>query len=92
MLKLIAGILLFICGIALGVYVGIWWALIGGIVLVVESITADPVSASGIAYGVVRVMFAGFLGYVTAILAVLPSLPLIGKGIDELYFPPRSPR
>lgn len=57
------GCLLILVGIALGLYVGLWLCFIGGIVQVVEAIKAEPVSAWGIAWGVLRIVLAGPVGW-----------------------------
>ena len=84
MIKLILGALLFLFGIFAGLYVGLWWAFIGGIIQVIQGVVASPLDAVNIAYGIVKVMFAGVLGYLSAIACILPSLVLISKGVDEL--------
>lgn len=84
MKKLIAGVLLFFVGVGLGLYVGVWWAFIGGILLLIEGAQADPVNASWVAYGVARVFFAGALGYISAIVCILPSFVLMAAGLDDL--------
>jgi len=84
MIKLILGFLLFVFGILFGAYVGIWWAFIGGIILFIKAFQADPINATWIAYGIARVIFSGLLGWLSAVVCILPSLLLIAKGIDEL--------
>jgi hypothetical protein len=84
MIKLILGVILFIFGIFAGLYVGLWWAFVGGIIQIIEGIVATPVVATSIAFGIVKIMFAGALGYLSAIACILPSLVLISKGLDKL--------
>jgi len=67
MLKLLKNIvgLTLICGsIALGVYVGFWLMFIGGIIEVINSIT-PVINNSGIAWGIVKVIFADVIGVIT---------------------------
>ena len=54
-MKKIIGILITIIGIILGIYVGIWLMLAGGITQIVNSI--NPVNGLGIAFGIVRIVF-----------------------------------
>lgn len=71
------GIVLVIAGVALGVWAGVWWALIGGIVQAVEAVKASPVDAWQLAFGLARVLCAGLIGTVTAIIAVFPGWAML---------------
>lgn len=51
--------------VILGIYAGVWWAFIGGIMQVIEAMKAPEVEALGAALGVLRVMSASFIGFVT---------------------------
>ena len=67
MLKLLKNILglVLICGsIALGLYVGFWLMFIGGIIEVINSVT-PVINNSGIAWGIVKVVFAEVVGVIT---------------------------
>lgn len=48
------GVILVIAGVGLGVWAGVWWALIGGIVQAVEGVKATPVDAWQLAFGLAR--------------------------------------
>ncbi len=65
-MKLI-GVLIIIAGILLGLWFGLWVCFIGGIVQIVESCKADPVSALGIAFGIVRILISSVVGWFTVI-------------------------
>ena len=54
-MKKIIGILIAIVGIALGIYVGVWLMIVGGIVQIVNSI--NPINGLGIALGIARIVF-----------------------------------
>lgn len=54
-MKKIIGILIAIAGIILGIYVGIWLMLAGGITQIVNSI--NPINGLGIALGILRITF-----------------------------------
>lgn len=84
MVKLTLGVLLFLLGVVLGLYVGVWWAFIGGIVQMVEASKADPIALFSIVIGFIRFVFAVFLGYLSAIVCILPSLELMAAGAKEL--------
>jgi hypothetical protein len=76
-MKAIIGLVLVVCGIALGLYAGVWWAFIGGIVDVITEIRAPELSALGIAIGVAKVLFAGLIGWLSALVLVLPGVAFI---------------
>ena len=77
-MKIISGIVLMIAGLVLGLYVGIWLCLIGGIVDIVETVAGiQTFDALNVAWGVVRVLPAGTLGSLSAYLLILPGWFLI---------------
>ncbi len=78
-MKGIIGFLLIGAGIAFGLWAGVWWAFIGGIIQVVEGFKADPTSAKDIALGIGRVFFAGAIGWLAAIIAIIPGVVIINK-------------
>lgn len=71
------GVILMIVGLALAVYAGLWWAFIGGIVQVIDAAKATPVQSLDIALGLARVVCAGFIGGITAIVAVFPGYAML---------------
>lgn len=76
-MKSILGILLIVAGLMLGCYVGIWWSFVGGIVDVITGIRAVDLDALKIAFGIAKVMFAGFIGYISALVLVIPGAVMI---------------
>jgi hypothetical protein len=80
-MKTILGILLFIGGIALGIYVGLWVCFVGGILGLVEvvngMIDGNGVDGMLIVWSILKMMFASFLGYLSAVALVLPGLHLM---------------
>jgi len=76
--KFIIGCLMMVSGLVLGAYAGIWWAFIGGIMGVVNGVTASPVDAMMIAYGIAKVVFAGFIGTTSALVLVVPGAHIAG--------------
>jgi hypothetical protein len=76
-MKVWLGLLLVVLGIALGLYVGVWLCLIGGIVQFVEAVKMTPVDAWGIAFGIARFFLASVCGMVSAMLLVIPGAALI---------------
>lgn len=77
--KLVLGAVLCIAGVALGLYAGLWWAFIGGIVDVITEIRAPELSAMGVALGIVKVLFAGVIGWLAALLLLVPGIGMIQR-------------
>ena len=70
-LQAIFGLLLILGGIVGGLYVGIWLMLIGGIVDVINAAQTTPVPAVDVGIGVVKVLFAGLVGWLSGILPII---------------------
>lgn len=75
-MKKIGAIAMIVLGVVLGLYVGIYLMFIGGIIQGVQSIT-PVVIPSGIAWAVVRIVFAGFIGWISALVLILPGIVLL---------------
>lgn len=73
MTKAIIGLGLILAGIVLGLYLGLWWSLIGGIVAVINQLKADHVQALPLALGIVRIVFAGAIGWLSAFVLIIPG-------------------
>lgn len=54
----VLGVLITIVGILFALYVGIYVMLVGGIIQAVDAFNTTPADSSGVAWGVVRVLFA----------------------------------
>lgn len=54
----VIAILAAVAGIALAAYVGIWIMFVGGIVVLIDAVQADPISGTSVAWGLVRIIFA----------------------------------
>ena len=76
-MKSAIGVAMIIGGVVFGLWAGLWWAFIGGIVQVVEAVKVDPVSALDIAFGIARVVFASVIGLWSAVLLVVPGVALV---------------
>lgn len=64
-IKYIIGGVLIAAGVALGLYVGLWWFFVGGIISIIDGVKADPTDAGMIAWGIVRVVLAQLAGFLT---------------------------
>lgn len=71
------GILLVIAGIASGIYFGLWWAFIGGIISIVEQVRSPAIDAMTLALGIVRILFAAFIGWVCALVLIIPGVAIL---------------
>lgn len=80
-MKFILGVISIIVGIFMGLYVGIWWAFVGGIIEIVNGVQAVPANGSDIAIGICRVVFATGIGEVIAGFFFVLGLGLFGLDI-----------
>lgn len=76
-MKNVIGIALILVGIVCGVYAGVWWAFIGGIINVIEAIRADELVASDVAIGVGKVVFSTLIGWASAVVFALPGAAML---------------
>lgn len=75
--KQMLGFLLIVAGIVLGVYVGVWVCFIGGIVGIIEAISAPELVAMTVALNVAKIFLAGVSGFLSAILLMIPGYAMI---------------
>ncbi len=78
-MKLFFGLLLIVAGIAAGLYFGLYWAFIGGIVSVIEQVRAPSMDAMTVAVGIARILCAGLIGSISAFVLILPGAALVRK-------------
>lgn len=76
-MKVIAGLILLVLSVFLGLYVGVWWAFIGGIVQVITSFQQPHIDALMAALGITRVMGAGLFGAITFYGLFIPGLMMV---------------
>jgi len=70
---------LVIAGVCLGAYTGIWWALVGGVVDLIEAIKAPVTSAAAVGVGLLKIVASGVIGWATIVVAVLPGSYLLNR-------------
>lgn len=63
----ILGVLFFIAAIALGLYVGIGWALVGGIVTLAHAINGSGATTSAIVWAIVKIVLCETFGGLAAL-------------------------
>lgn len=76
-MKVVIGLLMIVGGIALGLYAGLWWAFVGGIIQIISAVQASPIPPADIAWGVVKIVFAGLIGGVSALVLVVPGAAMV---------------
>ena len=69
--------LLVLAGIVLGVYVGIVVCLVGGIVQAIDAVKATPVDSWGVAWGIAKFLCAGIVGWIVALVFIIPGAAMI---------------
>lgn len=73
----ILGILLIVIGVVFGLYVGIGFMFVGGIIDVIEQIRSETLEAMAVAIGVAKIIFFELGGIVAACIFVVPGVLLI---------------
>lgn len=56
------GFIIGICGVIFGLYFGFWVMFVGGLVDIIDAVKAPVTSVSIIGFGVLKMMFASFVG------------------------------
>ncbi len=77
----IGGLLMILCGIVLGLYVGVWVCFVGGIVQVVSSVT-PVVIPIGIGIGILKIVGATIAGVISAFALIIPGAGIIAASIN----------
>lgn len=76
-MKVIIGIILIVAGIVLGLYCGLWWAFIGGIIAIIEQVRAEYMDATIIAISICKIIFAGLIGWAAAAICLIPGMAML---------------
>lgn len=70
-MKNLIGTICIVLGILLGLYLGLWVLFIGGIFGIAKAIDSHTVTATLIAINVVKIILAGFVGWLTVYIGVI---------------------
>jgi len=63
-MKTLLGLLLIVAGIVLGVYVGFWVLLVGGVVGIIQHLkSTETISVVVIALNILKIILASFVGW-----------------------------
>ena len=77
-MKTTIGIILMISGIAIGLYVGIYLMFICGIINIIDYIKGDFLETSLLVWGIVKIIFAQFVGAMSALFLFVPGQKMAG--------------
>lgn len=61
-MKKVIGIILIIIGVVLGLYLGLWQMFIGGILAIAKAIDGNSLTATLVAWNVVKILLASPIG------------------------------
>lgn len=78
-MKAIVGVFLIVGGIVFGVWMGLWWAFVGGIVDLINAVKADEIVALDIAISIAKISCAGFIGMISACVLIIPGAAMLPK-------------
>lgn len=77
-MKSVLGIILMVLGILVGLFVGLYVCFIGGIVDILNEIKRPgAVQAMSIAWGIAKIFLAGFAGWLSALLLIIPGYAML---------------
>ncbi len=72
-MKVIFGVILIVLGIVVGLYVGVYLMFIGGIIDIVEFAKTEWSSYELLTWGIIKIIFAGFTGWLCAFIFFVPG-------------------
>ena len=79
-MKAVLGIIMILFGAALGLYLGLWVCLVCSIVDIINELKKPgAVDALVIGWSVVKLIFASFVGWGSAMLLIIPGLGMLHK-------------
>lgn len=73
-MKELIGFLIIVVGVVFGLYMGLWVFFIGGVIDIIQQIRAEDLNVMATAWGIVKCMSAGFVGWLSAIIFILPGV------------------
>jgi hypothetical protein len=82
-MKTFLGIALVIIGLCAGLYFGLWWAFIGGIVALIQAIKAPELSAMLVALDIARIVLASAIGTLCAVVFIVPGMTLLRQSSNS---------
>ena len=77
-MKIVVGVLFWVVAVGVGLYVGIYLCLYGGIVDAINAF-AEPMNTSAAVWGIIRAIFSEFFGVLAALIPALIGTYLIAS-------------
>ena len=77
-MKTTIGIILMVGGVGVGLYVGVYLMFIGGIIDIVDYIKDGLANNSLLIWGIVKIVFAQFVGAISALFLFVPGQKMSG--------------
>jgi len=78
LIRVILAFAFMILAVVGGLWAGIWWAFIGGIIQLIEAVKAPELEAAQVAFGVARIFFAGLIGWITFVVGMICAKLAVG--------------
>lgn len=78
-MKFLIGVALCLGAIVFGIWAGLWWAFIGGIVDVVNEFKAVDTNALNIGIGVAKVFFSTIIGWFAFVVLWVPGTLIVSR-------------
>jgi hypothetical protein len=75
-MKILIAFVLLLVGACVGLYVGGYLLLVGGVIQVIQSAT-PVIVAKGVAFGIAKILFSGVVGQICALVFIVPALAML---------------
>lgn len=76
------GIAILLLAVVLGIYVGFWLMLVGGIMEIINAVKAPVTLASEIGFGIIKIMFASVTAGLTFWFCTFVASAFLAASID----------
>ena len=77
-MRTLLGVFLILCGVIIGLYIGVWVMFVGGIIDIINQIKAPVLDTMRVTVGIIKIIFASFVGVVSAIILISPGFTMLG--------------
>lgn len=80
--KKVIGAVLMVIRLGLGLWVGLWLCLVGGIIAIVHMCTAGDITGGALAWDIIRILFCELFGFAAGIIPFALGDLLIGLDLE----------
>jgi hypothetical protein len=80
---ILVGVLLALAGIVAGLYVGVWYCLVGGICALISACKAATVVPMDVALSIVRILCCSIAGWLSCVVLFFPGAALVTLGASK---------